>query len=138
LPLHVAAWIMSLIPVIYLSTNSVRFLPFTWILLLVKYRLVVFAGCSCSCTRIRSMRGTSSSITNTYTLNIDKALRKQLDATKHHQSVLYECIRGGLVITADAATFELFNPLVAMAISRCQVFVWWCFRDSVYKIKEMI
>jgi hypothetical protein len=58
---------MSLIPVIYLSTNSVRFLPFTWILLLV------------------------------------------LDATKHQQSVLYECIRGGLVITADAATFELFK-----------------------------
>jgi hypothetical protein len=43
---------MSSIPVISFSTNSVRFLPFTWILLLVKYRFVVYAGCSCSCPRI--------------------------------------------------------------------------------------
>ena len=55
----------------------------------------------------RSMRGTSSSITNTYTLKIDKALNKKLDATKRQQSVLYGYTRGGLVITADAATFEL-------------------------------
>lgn len=57
----------------------------------------------------RSMRGTSSSITNTYTLNIDKALKKKLDATKRQQNVLYEYTKGGLVITADAATFELFK-----------------------------
>jgi hypothetical protein len=55
------------------------------------------------------MLGTSSSITNTYTLKIDKALKKQLDATKRQQNVLHEYTRGGLVITADAATFELFK-----------------------------
>jgi hypothetical protein len=55
------------------------------------------------------MRGTSSSITNTYTLKIDKALNKKLDATKRQQSVLYGYTRGGLVITADAATFELLK-----------------------------
>jgi hypothetical protein len=38
----------------------------------------------------RSMRGTSSSIANTYTLNIDKALKKKIDATKRQQNVLYE------------------------------------------------
>jgi predicted glutamine amidotransferase len=37
--------------------------------------------------QIRSMRGTSSSITNTYTLNIDKALKKKIDATKRQQNV---------------------------------------------------
>jgi hypothetical protein len=47
------------------------------------------------------MRGTASSITNTYTLNIDKALKKKLDATKRQQNVLHEYTRGGLVITAD-------------------------------------
>jgi predicted glutamine amidotransferase len=57
----------------------------------------------------RSMRGTYSSITNTNTLKIDKALKKKLDATKRHQNALYEYTRGGLVITADAATFELFK-----------------------------
>lgn len=57
----------------------------------------------------RSMHGTSSSITNTYTLNVDKALKKKLDATKRQQNVLYEYTRGGLVITADAATFELLK-----------------------------
>ena len=57
----------------------------------------------------RSMRGTYSSITNTNTLKIDKALKKKLDATKRQQNALYEYTRGGLVITADAATFELFK-----------------------------
>ena len=57
----------------------------------------------------RSMRGTSSSITNTYTLKIDKVLNKKLDATKRQQSLLYGYTRGGLVITADAATFELLK-----------------------------
>ena len=57
----------------------------------------------------RSMRGTASSITNTYTLNIDKALKKKLDATKRQQNVLYEYTKGGLVITAVAATFELLR-----------------------------
>jgi hypothetical protein len=33
------------------------------------------------------MRGTASSITNTYTLNIDKALKKKLDATKRQQKM---------------------------------------------------
>jgi hypothetical protein len=70
---------MSSIPVISLSTNSVSFLPFTRILLLVKYRF------------------------------IDKALKKKIDATKRQQNVLYEYTKGGLVITADAATFELLQ-----------------------------
>jgi hypothetical protein len=43
---------------------------------------------------------------NTYTLKIEKTLNKKLDAPKHQQSVLYGYTRGGLVITADAATFE--------------------------------
>ena len=59
--------------------------------------------------KTRSMRGTSSSITNTHTLKIDKALKKKLDATKRQQNVLCEYTKGGLVITADAATFELFK-----------------------------
>jgi hypothetical protein len=46
---------------------------------------------------------------NTYTLNIDKALKKKIDATKRQQNVLYEYTKGGLVITADAATFELLR-----------------------------
>lgn len=57
----------------------------------------------------RSMHGTSSSFTNTYTLNVDKALKKKLDAAKRQQNVLYEYTRGGLVITADVATFELLT-----------------------------
>ena len=46
---------------------------------------------------------------DTYTLNIDKALKKKLDATKRQQNVLYKYTKGGLVITADAATFELLR-----------------------------
>jgi hypothetical protein len=91
---------MSSIPVISLSTNSVSFLPFTRILLLIKYRLIVYAGCSCSCTRI---------VVCTLLHFTLSALKKKLDATKHQQNVLYEYTKGGLVITADAATFELLR-----------------------------
>ena len=41
----------------------------------------------------RSMHGTSSSFTNTYTLNVDKALKKKLDSTERQQNVLYEYTR---------------------------------------------
>jgi hypothetical protein len=56
-----------------------------------------------------SSQDSHSSITNTYTLNIDKALKKKLNATKRQQNVLYEYTKGRLVITADAATFELLR-----------------------------
>lgn len=43
---------------------------------------------------------------NDYELNIGKLLIKKLNAAKRVQHVLYEKKDGGMVITADAATFE--------------------------------
>ncbi|CAG2245584.1 unnamed protein product [Mytilus edulis] len=44
-----------------------------------------------------------------YTLNVDKTLKKKLEATKRLQHVEYKFTNGGVVITSDAATFELFR-----------------------------
>lgn len=49
---------------------------------------------------------------NNYELNIDKALYKKLDSTKRVQNIVYEQKGGGIVITADTATFELFKHAV--------------------------
>jgi hypothetical protein len=46
---------------------------------------------------------------NNYELNIDKAQYEKLDATKRVQNIVYEQKGGGIVITADTATFELFK-----------------------------
>jgi hypothetical protein len=54
----------------------------------------------------------SSSIDSTsmnYNLNITRALQKKLEATKRNQHVEYRCTSGGMVITADTATFELIR-----------------------------
>jgi hypothetical protein len=57
LPLHVAAWIMSWIPVISLSTNSVRFLPFTWKTPATKQQEIDDISC-CKCRKNCKTRST--------------------------------------------------------------------------------
>ena len=47
-------------------------------------------------------------ISKEYKLNKNKALKKKLEATQRDRSVSYNHTTGGVVITADAATFELF------------------------------
>ena len=44
-----------------------------------------------------------------YTLNINKALKKKLKATQRNRTLQYKYTGGGIVITADAASFELFR-----------------------------
>ncbi|CAC5378670.1 unnamed protein product [Mytilus coruscus] len=44
-----------------------------------------------------------------YTLNITKALYKKLEATKRNLSIEYKHTAGGIVLTADAVTFELLR-----------------------------
>ena len=44
-----------------------------------------------------------------YYLNTNKTLKKKLQATQRDRSVSYNHTTGGIVITADAATFELFK-----------------------------
>jgi hypothetical protein len=44
-----------------------------------------------------------------YTLNITKALYKKLEATKRNLKVEYKYTNGGIVLTADAVTFELLG-----------------------------
>jgi hypothetical protein len=44
-----------------------------------------------------------------YTLNINKALKKKLKATQRNRTLQYKYTGGGIVITADAASFELFK-----------------------------
>jgi hypothetical protein len=54
----------------------------------------------------------SSSIDSTnkkYNLNITRALQKKLEATKRNQHVEYKYTSGGMVVTADTATFELIS-----------------------------
>lgn len=49
---------------------------------------------------------------NNYELNIDKALYKKLTAKKRVQNIVYEQKGGGMIITADTATFEFFKHAV--------------------------
>ncbi|VDI25644.1 Hypothetical predicted protein [Mytilus galloprovincialis] len=56
----------------------------------------------------------SSNIVNDYNLNIGKALTKKLKATQRARTLQYRYTSGGIVITADAVTFELFK-MAAMA-----------------------
>ena len=44
-----------------------------------------------------------------YTLNSTKALYKKLEATKRNLNVEYKYTNGGIVLTADAVTFELLR-----------------------------
>ena len=44
-----------------------------------------------------------------YTLNINKALKKKLKATQRNRTLQYKYTGGGIVITADAASFELLK-----------------------------
>ena len=44
-----------------------------------------------------------------YTLNINKALKKKLKATQRNRTLQYKYTGGGIVIPADAASFELFE-----------------------------
>ncbi|CAG2248026.1 unnamed protein product [Mytilus edulis] len=48
-------------------------------------------------------------IIKNYSLNVDKALLKKLEATQRSTSMEYKQTNGGLVIKADAATFELLK-----------------------------
>jgi carbonic anhydrase len=41
--------------------------------------------------------------------NINKALKKKLKATQRNRTLQYKYTGGGIVITADAASFELFK-----------------------------
>ena len=44
-----------------------------------------------------------------YTLNINRALKKKLKATQRNRTLQYKYTGGGIVKTADAASFELFK-----------------------------
>ena len=44
-----------------------------------------------------------------YTLNINKALKKKLKPTQKNRTLQYKYTGGGIVIPADAASFELFK-----------------------------
>jgi hypothetical protein len=48
---------------------------------------------------------------NNYTLTITKALYEKLEATKRNLKVDYKYTNGGIVLTADAVTFELLSSL---------------------------
>ena len=52
---------------------------------------------------------TPTTMRNTYTLNIEKSLEKKLMAAKRVVNLSYEFTNGGIVIEADAATFELIK-----------------------------
>jgi len=52
---------------------------------------------------------TQREIINNYTLNIDKALSKKLDAANRAANIEYTYTHGGIVIKADVATFELLK-----------------------------
>lgn len=67
----------------------------------------------------------SSNIVNDYNLNIGKALTKKLKATQRARTLQYRYTSGGIVITADAVTFELFK-MAAMAYY-CNVFARCCY-----------
>lgn len=52
---------------------------------------------------------TQRDIINNYTLNIDKALSKKLNAANRDAKIEYTYTQGGIVIKADVATFELLK-----------------------------
>ncbi|CAC5400211.1 MLL4 [Mytilus coruscus] len=59
-------------------------------------------------SRARSRtEGNKETHVKNYTLNITKALYKKLEATKRNLSIEYKHTAGGIVLTADAVTFEL-------------------------------
>ncbi|VDI13606.1 Hypothetical predicted protein [Mytilus galloprovincialis] len=57
-------------------------------------------------------------ITKDYSLNIQRALMNKLEATKREAHLEFKNTGGGLVITADAATFELIRQATAIYYSR--------------------
>jgi hypothetical protein len=52
-----------------------------------------------------------------YTLNINRALKMKLKATQRNRRLQYRYTGGGIVITADAASFELYK-MAAIDIMR--------------------
>lgn len=60
-------------------------------------------------------------VINDYNLNIDKALAKKLEATKRQVQLVYKQTNGGIVITADAATFELIRHATMLYYSKFPV-----------------
>jgi hypothetical protein len=54
-------------------------------------------------------RDSQSSVESNYILNINKALSKKLEATQRKQNIEYIFKEGGIVMTADAVTFELLK-----------------------------
>lgn len=50
-----------------------------------------------------------TTIVSNYTLNINKALQRKLEAAKREVNLEYTYTNGGIVIKADAATFELIK-----------------------------
>jgi hypothetical protein len=51
-----------------------------------------------------------------YELNITKALHKKLEATKRAPNMQCELTGGGIVLTADTATFELIRTAAVKSI----------------------
>jgi hypothetical protein len=56
-----------------------------------------------------TMRDSQSSVESNYILNVNKALSKKLEATQRKQNIEYVFKEGGIVMTADAVTFELLR-----------------------------
>jgi hypothetical protein len=56
-----------------------------------------------------TMRDSQSSVESNYTLNVNKALSKKLEATQRKQNIEYVFKEGGIAMTADAVTFELLR-----------------------------
>ena len=55
-----------------------------------------------------SMNSNTESSVHNYTLNITKSLHKKLEANKRNINVEYKFTNGGVVLTSDTVTFELF------------------------------
>lgn len=64
-----------------------------------------------------TIRDTQSSVESNYILNVNKALSKKLEATQTKQNIEYILKEGGIVMTADAVTFELLKLTTIKEIS---------------------
>lgn len=56
-----------------------------------------------------TMRDSQSSVESKYIVNVNKAQSKKLEATQRKQNIEYILKEGGIVMTADAVTFELLK-----------------------------
>jgi hypothetical protein len=73
-----------------------------------------------------------------YTLNINKALKKKLKATQRNRTLQYKYTVGGIVITADAASFELFKMVSRLIFFASRTIIDSMFGMSFVQIYRII